>query len=72
MQPPVTIVAEMSDGTMLVEHVADFAAFVAVALPFRRDSECRRPTWHTTPALAAEELREAGCWPVVALQGEVA
>ena len=50
MQPPLTIVAEMEDGTCLVEHVATFAAFIAVVLPFRRDPDCLRVTWHTTPA----------------------
>ncbi len=57
MQPPVTVVAEMADGSAIVEHVADFAAFIAVVLPFRRDPECLRVTWHPTPALALRELQ---------------
>ena len=57
MQPPVTIVAEMLDGSTIVEHVATFAAFVAIVLPLRRDPDCLRVTWHATPALAAAALR---------------
>ena len=49
MQPPVTIVAEMEDGSTIVEHVATFAAFIAIVLPLRRDPECVRVTWHATP-----------------------
>ncbi|HEY8743605.1 MAG TPA: hypothetical protein VIU62_10915 [Chloroflexota bacterium] len=49
MQPPLTVVAEMLDGACIVEHVFDFKAFVAVVLPFRRDPDCLRVTWHTTP-----------------------
>lgn len=71
MQQRVTIVGEMIDGTCIVEHVQGFDAFIAIALPLWRDSECERLTWHPTP-VPAEERREAGCWPVVPRLGEVA
>lgn len=81
---PTTITAEMADGSTIVEHVFRFEDFTALVLGFRRDSECERLTWHNTGALALLDLlaadmagmlaeaREAGCWPVVALHGEVA
>jgi len=68
----VTVVAEMADGTCIVEHVARFEDFTAQVLGFRRDAECLRLTWHATPLPPADERREAGCWPVRALLGEVA
>ena len=71
MQQRVTIVGEMTDGTCIVEHVAGFDQFIEIALPLWRDSECERLTWHPTPA-PAEEVRQAGCWPVRALASDVA
>jgi len=68
----VTIVAEMADGTCLVEHVARFEHFTGAVLAFRRDADVVRLTWHETPLPPADERREAGCWPVRALLGEVA
>ncbi|MGI8912253.1 MAG: hypothetical protein ACR2JY_00440, partial [Chloroflexota bacterium] len=67
-----TIVAEMADGTCLVEHVTEVNVFLDLVLGFRRDAECLRLTWHATPLPPADERREAGCWPVRALLGEVA
>ena len=81
---PATIVAEMADGSCLVEHVTAFEDFTALVLGYRRDSECVRLTWHPLEGVAlidalagelrglADDLRESGCWPVVALAGEVA
>lgn len=56
MQPPLTIIATMADGSTIVEHVATFAAFIAVVLPFRRDPECLRVTWYPTGDAAITEL----------------
>lgn len=50
---PVTIVAEMQDGTCIVEHVRTFEDFTAIVLPFRADAECVRLTWHD--AIADDE-----------------
>jgi hypothetical protein len=71
MQQRVTIIGEMADGSTIVEHVAGWDAFIAVALPLWHDSECERLTWHETPALS-EERRQAGCWPVRTLAADVA
>lgn len=78
-----TIVAEMIDGTCLVEHVTAFEAFTALVLGYRRDPEVVRLTWHANGrpagagALAAQSLGDhpqvrTRCWPVRTQLGEVA
>lgn len=49
MQPPITIIAEMRDGTCIVEDVASFEDFTAIALPLWHDSECIKLTWQEAP-----------------------
>ena len=41
----ILISALMADGTSLHESVTDFAGFVAVVLPLRRDPECQWVQW---------------------------
>jgi len=44
-----TVIAQMADGSTIVEHPAEFGEFVALVLAFRRDSECVRLAWHKVP-----------------------
>jgi len=58
MTLPVVIYADMADGSVLVEHAADFRQFVAIVLPLRRDPECVAVEWRQDRnVLAADDTR---------------
>lgn len=63
MSQPVTVRAQMQDGTIVTEHVCTFDQFVAVVLPLRRDPACSAVRWHadddptTALAIREEEVR---------------
>ena len=46
---PVTIVAAMRGGALLVERAEEFGRFVDLVLAFRRDPDCLRLCWHVEP-----------------------
>ncbi|HEY8744130.1 MAG TPA: hypothetical protein VIU62_13580 [Chloroflexota bacterium] len=49
MAQQVTIIAEMADGSHVVEHTEAFGEYVGMVLGFRWDPECVRLEWHPTP-----------------------
>ena len=56
MEFPLEIQARMADGSTFIEHADDFAQFVAIVLPLRRDSECAYVVWNPVAVLARRRL----------------